>query len=301
MATWKEQHFKGNSLTLTAQGITATRVFNVDATPEGALLELVGQGLNRGQPHPRFSTALFVANTNIIPTAFGCEVTANYTAAEFIGFPAEDIAAPEFIDIDTTFSNASVTLPVYQEAVKTFDIVSLFVYQRVQNVASFEYGQTVSRVTINAEVPSAAGVDQQLLLTQFINQQTNKLHEINGTWYLFNADGIRRLEKDKYQFTYRWTYDPGIPSTFGNNYEQGSNFIKEGSYLYPIGYKASGDESGADTDLIPDLTIDYIIPPYHRLDVADAAGDPTQIPLLRARPLYLKQSDGWQDLPGVLT
>ena len=315
MALWTELHYSGNSPQIGAEGLATVRTLRSTRTPEASLTEAAENSVLRGQEHPRIP-GLVCDGSVFIPDGHGCTITASYKPSEFLEYPIENIAEPEYIDIDTTFEDTDVTIPIYQKVKKTFGEiegtpVEREVYQRVSNIANFRYSRTVHRISLNAEIISFGGVDTQLLITQYINTQTNKLHKINGVWMLFNADGVRRLEKDKYQFTYRWTFDPGIPNTLNfppeDQDEQG--FAKLGQYYYPLAYSPARD--GEPDEFVPphptDDLLGWIAVPYHRTDVAGGA-NPEQAPFVARSPQYTVGSfagspagtgDGYLGLPGI--
>ena len=295
-------HFEGNSPSIGADGLSDTIVWAVDSTPVNVLLSdlLTVLGAERFVAHPDYA-GIVVNTVSVVPDGYGCKITVSYTVPEHVDTEVDDTAAEGYYDIDTTFQDESVTLPIYQKVTKTFgEEVVQDVYQRVQDVSAYGYKKSVNRIVLNAEVPSDAGVTTQLGLVQYLNEHNNKLHKINGDWYLFEVDGVRRMSPEVYQFTYRWTYDPGIPFTLNNMNIEGQ-FAIRGSYHYPLSWVV-GDTEFA--EFVPDTSENWMVLPHHRLDVS-TSGVPTDVPLVDASPKYLVGStpggdgDGYLLLPGV--
>ena len=299
--TLKRLHFKGNDPSTSSSGMSDSVVWVADATPVDVSLRggLHAIGAVRGDSHPDFLN--LVANSvQSIPTGHGCEISIQYVALEQYDIDIDNPNEPNFIDIDTTFFSASVDIPVFQAVIKTFGTLEPDqYYQRVDNVVSFQYKKSVNRIVLNADVSSDGTVTNQLAIVQRLNEQNNKLHKIGNIWYLFEVDGVERLSKDNYQFTYRWTYDPGVPNTLNLPLE--GQFAIQGSYLYPIAWQP-GDPA---SQFVHDNTQSWIIVPHHRTDVAVPSGNPTARPLVNLAPQYLVGSapggngNGYLLLPGV--
>lgn len=296
-------HFEGNNPGMGSGGTTDTIVWAVQTTPIDIMLRgfLTELGAVGGESHPDL-VELVVNTVQVDPTGYGASITVGYTLPEQVDTNFDNPDAPGFFAIDTTFDSTDIEIPIYQKVVKTFgDLVSQEVFQRVENVASFRYTKSVNRITLNAEIIGDKTVTSQLSLVQQLNRQNNKLHRIGGVWYLFEVDGIRRIEKDKYQFTYRWTYDPGVPNTLTTLSIEDS-YAVQGSYLYPLAWRRTQTGHPA-LPFVPDLTYDWVIVPHHRTDVA-TSGIPSEYPKVDTAPQYLIGSatgvgDGYTLLPGV--
>ena len=232
---------------------------------------------------------LIIDSVDFRPDSAGTIVQAVYVPPEYGTLdPPENDTGLDFVESDSTFEDVDVELPVFQVRVSQLFAAGgvpavLTTYQAVEQKAAFRYSRTVHRITLNAMIQSGTSADTQLALTQIINEQTNKIHQINGRKYLFKPDGVRRLAVDKYQFTYRWIDDPGIPNTFNFDGQINANLGRIGTYVYAV----------ADND--------FVIPPYQRLDIAPAdENDPTQPPVVVVSPNYDEDLNGWLSLPGVV-
>ncbi len=294
-------HFEGNTPSFTSSGLTDTIVWEVNATPVYVVLQNVvsAVGAVRGELHPDFSD-LIVNTVSVVATGHGSKVTVAYGSQSTFDLDQPEPEAEGYIDIDTTFGNEDIEIPIYQKVTKTFgDLISMDVFQRVSNSVGFRFTKSVNRVVLNADIATDGSVTTQLDIAKYLNEQNNKLHKIGGVWYLFEVDGVRPIGKTRYQFTYRWTYDPGVPNTL--NLPLDDQFAVQGSYLYPIAWQPGDDAN----EFIPDTTKSWIVVPHHRTDVATATGDPTQLPLVNLAPQYLVGSapggngNGYLLLPGV--
>lgn len=286
MGIWIEEHFD-RGLTLSAQGTGRTRGFKVvGSVPSVAANEPEAAALSFGTPHPD-DPGLVVNNCAFTPTGYGTEVRANYVPLEYIDQPPpENDTGIDWTNVDSTFEHVDTDIPIFQLVRKNFPTAGggteeIQVWQRAQHVKKFRNTRVVYRLTVNAEFTSDGTVNTLFQLTQAISNENNKLHTINGRKYLFNADGARRIDKDNYQFTYRWTSDPGIPNTLIFEDQSSPNIGGIGVYGFPF------------------FNANYIIPPFFSLDAAPTDGDPTQAPTVVFSPIYLENPNGHLTLPGI--
>ena len=298
--TWTEQYFD-QSINDSSSGIGKVRGWKVPlSTPETAAADV--QAPKFGEEHPDFQTnGLVVNNVSFIPQGRHTVVRASYVPKEFQDSePPEDTTDLEFFKIDTTFKDVTVKIPVFQRVVQkvpnsTGGVDIHIAWKPVQTTAAFTYAQTVHRITLNAVVSGGAGVVTQLNISQFIHNQTNKLHRIGGVQYLFKADSIRRTKIDSYQFTYRWIHDPGVPNTLVFEEQVNPTFSTIGSYGFP--HASAVDFPNPSTD--PNVS-GYVIPPYHRMDVATDKDDPSKTPTVVISPSFEADDNGHLTLPGVI-
>lgn len=285
MGTWTEQYYD-RGLQDSAQGEGRSRGWNVSgSTVDAAKAEPEAPSVL--DEHPDYPD-LKVASVIYTPTGFGCKVRANYLPPEYISSGPISITGDDYIKIDTTFVDADIRIPVFENVTKksmgpSGNVIVKSVWRTLEGTAIYRYALAVHRITINSTVVSQSNVEQQLSLTVPVSNQINKVHTIGGNQYLFKSDGIRRLKKDQYQFTYRWTYDPGVPNTLGPEYNQIEvpNLALLGSLAFPF-----YDE-------------DYIVPPYHRMSAAANSTNPSVNPVVVATPKYLYDPTGHLTLPGV--
>lgn len=287
---WTELHL-GQGLGEDVRGLATRRTWRVSATPEVALTQAEENNAFYGAVHPRVGNSLRVNNVSFTVDGGGTVVVAQYVPVEYLDpLPNEDTTNDEYIEIDSTFENVDVDIPVFEQVTKSFGegeaIVEKTVWQRVQNTAGFRYTRTVNRITLNALILSGDTVNNQLNIVRELNTQTNKIHTIDGFRYLFEADGVRRLSKNKYQFTYRWTHDPGVPDTLVYDSSFGPRLGGIGSYAFPH-EDLTGPHAG------------FIIGPYRRLDTAPDATDPEAQPVITFSPAYEEMPLGHLSLPGA--
>lgn len=284
--SWNELYF-GRGVNDSAQGFSTTREWAVQgSSPDVAKTE--PDAPKFGDAHPD-NAGLVVSSVSYEPVGYGTKVRASYVPFEFIpGVPPENTTTEEWIAIDSTFETHDIEIPLFQLVSKSFPVASggtetKLVYRPVQRVKSYQYTNVVHRVTLNATIMGGPTVDAQMLITEQINQQNDKIHTIAGRDYLFNADGVRRIEADNYQFTYRWTTDRGVPNTLVFDASATENIGFIGSIAFPY-----ADE-------------DYIVPPFKMLDTAPVDNDPTMPPKVTISDRYERDETGWQSLPGVIS
>lgn len=284
MGIWKEQFF-GRGVQEIAEGFGRTRGWTVrGSSPDVAQEE--PEAPRWGDAHPDYP-GMVVNNVSFTPTGYGTSVRANYTPLEFIDAPRpEDTTGLDWSKIDSTFEDVSVDIPVFELVEKTMpgpgdtNILQSY-WKAVERTTTFKYSRLVHRITLNAIVSSDGSVSSQLSLVIPISNQHNKIHTIGGIKYLFRSDGIRRIKRDEYQFTYRWILDPGVPNTIEMNTTEYPNIGLIGSFGFPF-----ADEQ-------------YIVPPYSRVDTAPNASDPTQAPVVTVSPAFIEDPQGYLTLPGV--
>lgn len=299
----KRLHLEGNSPAFDASGVSDSIVWVVNTTPVDMILssKLATLGAIRGVVHPDIP-AIVVNSTKIIPTGHGCKITVEYRLPEFLDTTVENDQDLGWWDMDATFEGVSLDIPVFQKVTKTFSSVGppAPIFQPVERIKKFQYKRVVNRITINAEIPALINIESQFALTEYINQQNNKLHKIGGRWYVFEADGLRRLSEGLWQFTYRWSSDPGVPNTLDLPIE-GDFAVNETEY-YPLSWKP-GD--GGFSEFVPDPQESWIKLPHHRLDTG-MSDSPSTPPAVAVAPQFLVGSntgdgDGYTLLPGVIS
>jgi hypothetical protein len=284
MGVWKEQH-SGRSKDQSAKGFGRSRTWNVKGSvPDVAATE--PEAPRFADPHPD-DPGLVVESVQFAPTGFGSFVRALYVPVEFLpGIPPENTTDSEWTQTDTTFDYVDVDIPLFQLITKTFPVVgggveTKQVWNGVDRKKSFRYTRVVMRLTVNAVVVGGPGVDAQFAINDAILAQTNKIHTIRSKKFLFESDGARRIEKDLYQFTYRWTSDPGIANTL--LFEQ----------------QASPNIGVIGTHGIPFANANYIVPPFSVLDSAPDDNDPENPPKVVISPQYIEEPAGYLTLPGI--
>jgi len=284
--TWTEQHFDRGT-TESSSGFGRVRGWKV--TGDESVVDVVTDDPSAprfGDVHPDYPL-LVVNNVSFLPEGRHVVVRAQYVPIEFQDpTPPENEDDLEFFKIDTTFEDVDIEIPVFELVTKEFPIQgggteTKDVWQPVRQKATFRYSRTVHRITLNATVAGGAGVITQLNISQAVNEQTNKIHQIGGVKYLFKSDSVRRTKIDNYQFTYRWIYDPGVPNTLEYDLSYSPNMGGIGSYGFP--YASS----------------EFVVEPYSRLDTAPNASDPTQVPVVVSSPAYMEDLTGYTTLPGV--
>lgn len=301
--TWNEQYFD-YGVTDSSSGVGVVRGWKVPlSTPEIAAADAGAPKF--GDQHPDFNTnGLVINNVSFLPEGRHTVVRASYVPPEYQDpIPPEKTDGLDFFKIDTTFKDVTVNIPVFNSFIKNFSrpdgsLVAKFHWVESERKTAFMYAQTVHRVTLNATIVGGEGVTTQLNIAQEIHNQTNKLHTIGGVQYVFKADNIKRVKEDQYQFTYRWTYDQGIPNTldFSSNPNSTATLGRYGGTAYPHADKA---EFPHPLDGIDPNIDGYIIPPYHRMDVGLATQSSID-PVVKIRPQYISDPLGWRNLPGVL-
>lgn len=299
---WTELYF-GQGANMSSKGLGETRTLRADGiTVDAAIQAAAANGAYVGASHPRYpdspSLPGLVANTvSFVPEGTGVRVQIQYVPREFLDpIPPEDTTAEEWIAIDSTFEDAEVEIPIFQEITKSFGegdaIVEKTAFETLDNVAKFRYKRSVHRITLNATIQGGGGVLTQMAIGDQLNQQSNKIHTINGVKYLFNPDGVRRISVDEYQFTYRWTFDPGITDTLTYDTPSGDppppsspNLGKIGKNYYPH-ESDSGDFDG------------FVIGPFRRLTYGPGE-NPEDLPVMKFSPMYEEVPNGHLGLPGV--
>lgn len=282
--TWTEQYFD-RGVSDSSSGVGRTRGWKVPlSTPDIAAADVGAPKFDDVHPD---DPNLVVSSVSFLPQGRHTVVRATYTLREFQDpTPPENEEGEDFYRLDATFEDVDVEIPIFQLVTKEFPVSegmtqTKMVWQPVQQKAIFRHSRVVHRMTLNATVVSGAGVVAQLALSQSINEQTNKIHEIAGVKYLFKPDGLRRVSVDQYQVTYRWIFDPGVPNTLDFDASASPNMGIIGSYGFPF----------ADDN--------FIIKPYSRLDTSPDGNDPTQAPVVKSSPAYVEDLDGYQTLLGV--
>lgn len=290
MGVWNELYF-GHGVTDSAQGTGISRVWRVTgSTPQVAKGE--PEAPHFGDEHPDDSD-LVVNNASFLPEGAGTIVRAQYVPREYQdGTPPEtNTTDADYYKIDSTYEDVDIDITVYELVTKSFPVAenaveTKSIWQPVPNKAAFRYSRVVHRITLNATVSGGAGVVTQLNIAQAVNTQTNKIHQIGGVKYLFKADGVRRVAVDKYQFTYRWVFDPGVKDTLVYDLSASPSMGIIGSYGYPR-EDLTGQFAG------------YTIGPYRRLVVAPDGSNPENTPRVVGLPAYEEDLTGWHTLPGV--
>lgn len=284
--TWTELHFdhapfqdeKGNGL---------SRAWNVKGfTPEVARTQPEAPYFGQLDPENPFLACNFV---DFQPIGLGTRVTARYVPLEFLPrVPPENTTAVNWIGTDSTFVPEDVKIPVFELVRKSFPnptggVQTKLVFRAKERVKTYTYMNVTHRVTLNATVAGGDTVNAQMAITEEINKQNNKLHKINNRFFLFNADGVRRIEKDFYQFTYRWTSDIGVINT-----------------LTPLFDSSASPNLGLiGSDVFPYFDEDFIVRPFKILETAPVGNDPTQAPTVRFSDRYLIDENGYLNLPGI--
>lgn len=241
-------------------------------------------------PHPD-DPNLVVSNASFVPEGPHVLVRANYVDSIFQdSTPPENQTDEEWTQINTTFEDVDVDIPIFELVTKQFPTASggsesKDIWQIAEQTATFRYARAVHRITLNATVMGGAGVATQLAISSAINEQTNKLHRIGGAQYLFKADNVSRTAEDQYQFTYRWLTDPGVPNTLGP--------------LFTASYSPNLKEFNFSSFAYPVYDDDFIIPPFHRLDYGPSSSDPSDAPEIAFSLQYVENDNGHLTLPGV--
>ena len=298
--TWTEQYFD-RGVNETSSGRGRTRGWIVTG-PEAApdVVAADAQAPQFGDEHPNYS-GLVVNNVSFLPEGRHTSVRAQYVPLEFQDpIPPENTDDSDFTKIDTTFEDVDVEIPVFRLVTKEFPAAgggteTKQIWQPVEQKATFRYSRIVHRITLNATVAGGGGVITALNIAQSVHAQTNKIHTIAGIKYLFKAERSTRTKVDLYPYTYRWTFDPGIPNTFTFSSSAGPNLMKIGTLGIPYANPSSGNPDFNS----PDSANGYIIPPHYRVDTSPAEGDPEQPPEITYSKSYAEVPDGYLTLPGV--
>jgi hypothetical protein len=257
----------------------------------------------RGDPHPD-NPSLVIDTLSFTPNDAGTTVRATYVLPEYTGSPPpENIADEDYAKIDTTFEDAEVDIPVYQitaQLIRQSGSPAAFlstVYRPVSEKATYLYSRIVHRITVNATVLSGSGVASQISISHAVQNEANKIHTIGGIDFLFKADGVRRISRETYQFSYRWIYDPGVPNTFINP-PSGSLGFDEADIS---GVTGNGKAGRIGAYVFPYANATFIIPPYSTIVTAPAdEEDPTVPPKVHVRLNYKKNASGYLTLPGAV-
>jgi hypothetical protein len=249
--------------------------------------------------HPD-NPSLVAESVSYLPNAAGTIVRANYVEPEYLpGGPAINTDGADFSDIDVTTEYIDALIPVFRKVATTIDGTAKNLYKAVDKVVPFRYSRSVYRVTLNFNAQLIGSpIGNLMAVGDLIARQNNKIHSIPYTGggtkkLLFESKGTKPISATKYQATYKWSEDPGIPNTYvGGEYigaSEGSGRLREvGAELVAMSGNA-----------------DFIRRPFMRLETAvaslDGTEDPTKIPAVFEVEEFEEEPNGWLQLPGVTT
>jgi hypothetical protein len=222
----------------------------------------------------------------------GSVVTVSYAPAQYVGgsVPPVNQYAEGFIGVDSTFEDVTVDIPLFELVEHVFDeagaAVTKNVYQRIDDVLSFQYSRLVHRIPISVSTINVGGsFGTAINVAQLVGSQINKIHTIFGRKLLFKPEGISQRGDGEFKVTYRWYEDPGVPNTIQTPFG--------GVFAAP---NLLWDENV--TTLYPVFDDDFILPGFKGLRIIGDA-DPEQPPKVVYFDKYEEDANGWQNLPGI--
>lgn len=203
----------------------------------------------------------------------------------FAGSPPVDPAHEEFRSRSGSYRTELIEIPwaQYQEtklavpgpAGQPPTLVDVNGFAFASQMVKHTFQEIIYRVTLAGEDAVQA--------FQAIEDQHDKLHKINGRWYLFQGGDYNEVAPGKWEFQYQWMRDPGTPQVAPLDSSHVVNVYPPKNKVWPVG-------SG----------IEWARPPFYELVISPAeSGDPTDPPVFEAL-LHHDDTDplGWSTLPG---
>ena len=293
MYTWKRLK-DGRSIVIDSKGDSTTEAWYVaGASPDAARADTNPEKPEYLQVHPD-NAGLVCTNIGYAHWIGGTRCEAKYVPQEYVHQEPESQDDPDFINGDGHTVKIQRNLPVYERVLQKMQDsqtpnVKIWQPLAADLIAPFEYSATEFSIEIIANIQSQPNVDVMLFLLNQIAEEDGKIHRINGRDYLFGCEGTERVSRDQYRMIYTWRSDPGIPLLLEFD---GTPFDHWG-LVKGYWYGFAGNIDG----------VDWLIPPFSRLNVGptlvDDVADPTQMPQLGVSPLYKRNDNGWQTLPGI--
>jgi len=285
---WKEQD-DGRAIVIDKKGDNPTRAwFIAGASVDAARNDTNPVKPERGDPHPEhpFIVVDAVAYHRMLN---GTRCEARYIPNEFLSIAQESGDDAEFVQISPYFETIERKLPVIQQVRQSFrdsTTPDRLVWEYV-DVANFVYDRLAFTIEVNADISSTPQVTTMLATMDALRSELGNIHLINGIEYQFSVQDAERLSKDKYKFVYKWSSDPGVLNTLDATITHG-NWAMVGTRGYGF------------------ADMDFIVPPFSRLDTGPAMNDdippmpdPTLPPIIQVSAIARHNDNGYLLLPGI--
>ena len=284
-------------------GVTVPQTYGLEGLPS----------FNDPHPHngrPGFFN-LYVTGVNRVPEGRSVRITVLYgstTPSSGGGsiIPVNPLA-DGFLSVETSFTTATITLPVFQQAKVIVNgtggqTVTRYAWQLMEGDWSFETIRHTFTATLNGRLGEGFTLDAFLAAGAVIRNQANNIHEIGGTRYRFfprriaqRATGNGQTEA-QYEIQYTWEYDPGVPSVlFGQ-----AGYVYNPQVRPGLIFRTNPNPPPDYINAYIQQDEEFMLRPWTRVQTFAQPDNPGSYPVVDFTQVYKTGNlNGWQTLPGL--